>query len=296
MLIGSVVSGVIEVFIPTRVIDKIIQKNSFAAFSGAGLGFFIPVCECAIVPVVRRLLLKGVPVPGAIAFMLAAPTLNPIVIWSTSVAYSGDWFIVFSRVFFGFFIASFCAFFIGLFLKNNEALQTTHSLDDHGEHGQGCGCGHTHEHHGHTVGTDSQRVAFSKRLLSSIAHARDDFLLVGPFLVLGTFIAALIRSSIPLSAIESLADNAFMTIGSMMGFAFALNLCSEADAFIAATFAGIISLSGQMAFMVLGPMLDIKLLFMYKSVFTKKFIVLTTASVIVSVFVAMYFYQIIFNL
>jgi hypothetical protein len=128
---------------------------------------------------------------------------------------------------------------------------------------------------------------FGAKVISSLQHARDDFFDVAPFLVIGTLIAAIIRSTLPASVIEHLAENPVIETGSMMFLAFALNLCSEADAFIAASFMGIITLTGQMAFMVLGPMLDIKLLLMYRSVFNSKFIVALASVVVVLVFTVM---------
>lgn len=304
MLIGSVVSGIVEEFIPRSLIERLVLGNRFAVVTGtAALGFIFPVCECAIVPVVRRLLKKGVPLSAGIAFMLAAPIVNPVVIWSTAVAYQGQWLVVITRVLFGYGIACMAAIFVGTLFPTGTALLSTIA-----ESAGNCGCGHHHDHdectaasHSHAAshGTNGEHTCcahhkeprLSDRIVSSLRHARDDFFDVAPYLVIGTLIAALIRSSIPASAIQQLANRPVLSIGGMMGLAFALNLCSEADAFIAVSFSGIIGLAGQMAFMVLGPMLDIKLLLMYRSVFRKKFIVVLASVVLVLVFVYMLLFR-----
>jgi hypothetical protein len=290
MLIGSVVSGVVEEFVPRSLIERLVLGNRIAVVTGtAALGFIFPVCECAIVPVVRRLLKKGVPLSAGIAFMLAAPIVNPVVIWSTAVAYQGQWLVVIMRVLFGYGIACMAAVFVGNLFPAEQAL-----LSGIAESTGNCGCGHDHTRepecsHTHcaTPFVGNGPKGWVGRVISSLRHARDDFFDVAPYLVIGTLIAAIIRSSIPATAIELLADRPFLSIGGMMAFAFVLNLCSEADAFIAASFSGIIPLAGQMAFMVLGPMLDIKLLLMYRSVFRRRFIFVLATVIVIVVFAYM---------
>ncbi len=316
MLIGSIVSGVVEAFVPSGIIERLVLGNRYAVVAGsASMGLLFPVCECAIVPVARRLLKKGVPLSAGIAFMLAVPIVNPVVIWSTAVAYQGDWSVVLTRVFLGFGIATTAAIIMGRAFTEKQALlpgvfpaktekTCSHTHDQKHEHVYDHGHDHSHEHHhehehgpvcSHThQATQSEPKKsgmFLSRVISSLQHARDDFFDVAPFLVIGTLIAAIIRSTLPASVIEHLAENPVFETGSMMFLAFALNLCSEADAFIAASFMGIITLTGQMAFMVLGPMLDIKLLLMYRSVFNIKFIVSLASVVVLLVFAVMMLMQ-----
>ncbi len=295
MLIGSLVSGMVEEFVPRSLIEGLIRGNRFAVVTGAAaMGFIFPVCECAIVPVVRRLLKKGVPLSAGIAFMLAAPIVNPVVLWSTAVAYKVQWFVVIFRALFGYGIACMAAMFVGTFFKADQALISTVSVvpescnDQNHHHEHGPTCSHTHAT-AHPAHNNQNKLWY--RTLSSLRHARDDFFDVAPYLVVGTLLAAIIRSSIPVSTIQQLADRPVLSIVGMMGFAFVLNLCSEADAFIAASFKGIVVLSAQMAFMVLGPMLDLKLLLMYRSVFRKRFIITLVTIVTLLVLVSMLLYH-----
>jgi len=287
MLIGSLVSGVVEEFVPRSLVERLVLGNRIAVVAGAAaMGFIFPVCECAIVPVVRRLLKKGVPLTAGIAFMLAAPIVNPVVIWSTMVAYQGQLLVVVARVLFGYGIALMAAMFVGTAFSADRAL-----LRDTSQSEEGCGCGHSRgsrcTHSSGTACCAHSTQGSWRRAISSLRHARDDFFDVAPYLVIGTLVAAIIRSSIPASVVGQLADRPILSIGGMMGLAVALNLCSEADAFIAASFRGIVPLAAQMAFMVLGPMFDIKLLLMYRSVFRGKFIGVLAGTVIALVLVSM---------
>ena len=136
----------------------------------------------------------------------------------------------------------------------------------------------------------SRIIDFSlgNRLLSAINHGADDFLDVTQYLVMGAFIAGLLQTTISRSAFVELAASPVFAIPLMMVLAFVLNLCSEADAFIAASFRGILPISAQMAFMVLGPMLDIKLIIMYLGVFRKRTIVALSLSVVAAVLLVMF--------
>jgi uncharacterized membrane protein YraQ (UPF0718 family) len=127
-----------------------------------------------------------------------------------------------------------------------------------------------------------------------MAHAADDFADVAGYLVLGAFIAAVIQSSIDRSAFLVLGESSSLSVGAMMLLAVVLNLCSEADAFVAASFRLSVPMSAQMAFMVLGPMLDLKLVFMYFNLFRKRTILVLTIVTSAVVYVTM-LYQVVFE-
>jgi len=89
MLIGSLAGGIIEVFVPVPLVEKLFGRHRiWPIFATAGMGMIFPVCECAIIPVIRRLLGKGVPFGAAVAFLLGGPIVNPLVAASTAVAYN----------------------------------------------------------------------------------------------------------------------------------------------------------------------------------------------------------------
>lgn len=261
MLIGSLVSGIIEVFVSKDRISSLMPKKSWlAVFMGAGLGLIFPVCECAIVPVVRRFLRKGVPLSAAIAYLLGGPIVNPIVGASTYIAYGFSWEVMLTRLVFGYIIAVSVAVWIGLIFSEKQIL-----VDGTTDHDHGSGCCHHHSH---------SENRLTRKLNSVVLHAAEDFFDVIRFLIIGAFVAGLLQTFIPRQVVTQLVETPELSILVMMVLAMLLNLCSEADAFIAASFqsAGI-AFSGQMAFMLLGPMLDIKLILMYLGLFKKRVII-----------------------
>ena len=260
MLIGTLVGGVIEVFVPIAFIDRFFGKEKkYGVFLAGGLGLFFPTCECAIVPIVRRLIIKGISIPAAVCFMLSGPIVNIIVAWSTAVAYTYNWKMVCLRIGCGYIVAV----SIGLLLtrfSNPEKL----ILENVAELSfRQCGCSNE----------EFQKNRIWSKLFHAVGHAREDFLQVGKYLVIGAFIAAFIRTVTPVSSFGSLSASPWALIFVMMVMAMLMNLCSEADAFIAASFRWLIPGSAQLGFLVLGPMLDFKLMLMYLSVFRKRTIV-----------------------
>ncbi len=265
LFIGALAGGLLEVFVPESWFDRLLgSRPKRAIFIGAALGLVIPVCECVVVPVVRRLLKKGVPFSAAVAYLLGGPVVNSIVAASTAVAYAGDWRMVVLRLGCGYFVAVLAAFVVGIFFDGKSALLPLSNP------ALSCGCGCGSCCHGKGAG-------LFNRLKQAVRLSRDDFFEVGRYLVIGCFIASLMRSMISMETFQGLMAAPWLAVLLMMALAIILNVCSEADAFIAAGFRGSLPYSAQLAFMVLGPMLDIKLLLMYMTVFRKK-VIITLAS------------------
>ncbi len=273
VMLGSLIGGLIEVFVSRDRITALLPRNVTAAvFVAACMGIVLPVCECAIIPVTRRLLGKGVPFSVAVAYLIAGPIVNPLVAGSTAVAYSGDPIMpamVVTRLLCGFTIAVFVARLMDEVFPGRKALvpgaveNKLRSACDHG-----CGCGHEHDHaHDHEHAAPQK---LSKRCMTALEHGADDFLHVSQFLIIGAFVAALSQTVISREAFLSLAETPSASIGVMMLLAVVLNLCSEADAFVAASFRTSLPAAAQMAFLVLGPMLDLKLIAMYLSFVRKR--------------------------
>ena len=266
MLLGTLVGGIIEVFVPMELLDRYLGKEKrHSVFLAGGLGLFFPTCECAIVPIVRRLIIKGVSIPAAVCFMLSGPIVNIIVAWSTAVAYTYNWKMVFLRVFCGYTVAV----IIGLLLSRLSKPEKLVHENIAARSIRQCGC----------TSEGFQKNTLLSRLLHAIGHARHDFVDVGKYLIMGAFIAAFIRTTVPVTSLDSMAAAPGSMIFIMMLLAVVMNLCSEADAFIAASFRWIIPGSAQLGFLVLGPMLDLKLMMMYLSVFKKRTIVLLAVTI-----------------
>lgn len=275
MLIGSLAGGLIEVFVPVEWVERVFLHYRYGAVMVAGaLGLVLPVCECAVVPVIRRLLGKGVPFGAAIAFLLGGPIVNVLVAASTAVAYSFDWVVVVLRLGCGYVIAVTVGLLLGCWFNNDNGLASElRALPT--------GCGHEH------CGGGAPGQGLAAKCWHALGHASDDFFSVGFYLIIGTFIAAFARSVASIDLFTSLQATPWLAIALMMVMAVILNLCSEADAFIAAGFRGMLPASAQLAFMVLGPMFDLKLLLMYFGVFNKKAIVALVTAVLGGVFTVM---------
>ncbi len=284
MLIGTLIGGVIEVFVSKETVARLLpQRRLITFFMAAGLGIVFPVCECAIVPVVRRLLRKGLPLGAAIAFLLGGPIVNPIVAASTAVAYSFRWSVVIDRMLFGYLIAVTAGLVLDLAFTRKDALLLEIDPDTHHE-GNCCSddfaCTHNH--------TQTAPMSVAARVGHALRHAQDDFIDVTRFLIIGAFIAGILQTLIARQAVATVIGNPIASVLMMMALAFLLNLCSEADAFVAASFRSTsMPVSAQLAFMVLGPMLDIKLLLMYTRVFRKRFIIALAGVTSLLVFLVM---------
>jgi len=293
MMIGSLVGGFIEAFVSRERLASILpRKGWFTVCIAAGAGIVFPVCECAVVPVVRRLIGKGLPFSAAIAYLLGGPIVNPIVAASTALAYAFDWRIVILRLCLGYGIAVLIAMLMGKFFASAEAIKDNSRVLD--KNASACGChdhpleqtcntGYATSHHFPIISkqdnvslmcdcgcSQTTAASWAEKSTSAVNHAMDDFLAVGHYLIIGAFIAALAQTYIDRSSFLDLSEIPFLSVILMMALAILLNLCSEADAFIAASFQGLLSVPAQMAFMLTGPMFDLKLLLMYQNIFKRR--------------------------
>ncbi len=258
ILIGVIVSGIIQVYISEEMIAKLMPKNNILAILLASvMGAVIPACECGIIPIARRLIIKGVPIPAAVAFIITGPIINPIVLFSTYIAFGNSWSMVLHRGL----LAILVSVIIGIFLKftvRESPLKTTDS--------------HTPHYH-----------SFSEKISAMLKHSIDEFFSVGKYLVAGSFIAALVQTTIKTSTLVSIGDGNISSHVVMMGLAYVLSLCSQADAFIAASFRGSFSTSSILAFLLFGPMLDIKNTMMLLSTFKGRFVAVLCAAITITV-------------
>ena len=261
ILIGVILSGIIQMFVSEEMIARIMPKNRFlAVLFGALAGVLFPACECGIIPITRRLLLKGVPLHAGVAFMLTAPIINPIVLFSTYIAFGNRWSVVFYRG--GLALA--VSLIIGVILcyqfKDNQLLKPDEP-------------GHHHHHHGTLL----------QKLGGTLRHAIDEFFSVGKYLIIGAFIAAAMQTYVKTSTLLAIGQNDVSSSLVMMGLAFVLSLCSEVDAFIASSFSSTFSLGSLIAFLVFGAMVDIKNLLMMLAAFKKRFVFLLITYIVVIV-------------
>jgi uncharacterized membrane protein YraQ (UPF0718 family) len=274
MLLGAAIGGFIEVFVSKTVITRIVPARPLPAILlAAGLGLVFPVCECAIVPVVRRLFSKGLPLGAGIAFLLGGPIVNPLVALSTAVAYGNDPAIAGYRLASGYLIAVVMGLLIDRLFSRKTALvespeENTRPADD--------GCSQLPSSPGIII-----------QIRRALRHGASDFIDVGRFLVFGAFVAGVLQALVARGGLVGLSGSLPLSVLAMMTLALLLSLCSEADAFVAASFRTTLPLTAQMAFMVLGPMLDLKLVAMYFRVFKIRLILVMSLLTVVTVFLCM---------
>lgn len=266
MLIGVLVSSAMHIFVPDQWLVKVFPtKYGLGFLTALFAGLFFPVCECAIVPLMTRLVKKGVSVPIAITFMLFAPIINPIVLISTYYAFPGQPEVVLYRVLFGAIVA--VTIGLVLSLRGNQLS----FLKDESSFTMVCSCGHHHEAQGELALKKSLR--FIKNMKKMLLHGGDEFFGVGKYLVIGAFITSLIQTLLPKTLLEAVGMSPTLSLVLMMTAAFLFSACSTSDAFIARSFLSNFSLGSIMGFLVFGPMMDIKNLLMLLSNFKRSFVI-----------------------
>ncbi|WP_419786179.1 permease [Pseudodesulfovibrio sp.] len=269
LLLGSLIGALIEVLVSEQALLRLIPKNGLGQVAvGVFAGMLLPTCECGIVPVARRLLLKNVPPRAAIPYMMAAPVVNPVVIASTLFAFQGDLKITALRLL----LVLIPAVALGLALgdasaadilrqrpadlkKYNEA-EAAHLPLDH-DHGPGCACGCS-GHHSH-----------GNKWLAILRHTATEFLSMARFLVFGGIVAAAFKTFLPPEILAAFTGSPALAIAGLMLLAVLLSICSEADAFVAASFTAF-PVMAKVAFLSVGAMVDLKLIPLFFAVFRRR--------------------------
>lgn len=270
LLAGALLSALMEHFLSPERVQALAPKSLPLQLAlGACAGLIIPTCECGVVPIVRRLIAKGAPPSVAITYMLTAPVINPVVLLSTWVAFRGDASVVLLRVI----MILAPALVMGAMASRIPVERLLRSNSST----KGCSCcHHDHDHHHEHTHEHTQKTS---KFLDILRHTASEYAGMGVYLIVGAMAAAAFKTFAPQQLLTTLSDSPFLAIGGMMLLAIVLSICSEADAFVATSFAGM-PVSSQLGFMAIGPMVDIKLIAMFLAVFHRRF---TLALVVVPV-------------
>jgi hypothetical protein len=292
IVLGALIAGFLEELVPQEWVARIIPRSRVLAIAIGGLlGILFPMCECGIIPVMRRLLRKGVPLSCCVCYMLAGPIINVVVMLSTYVAFSGmenatdssgqltyqigGLGMMSLRMGLGFLVAFGTSLVVEWqHRKYGNNLLAAGALPDIKAAERGSA----------ENGGEVSRGSFIERLGSISETALHDFVDITVYLILGALLAALSRMLIPHALVEEWSrTQPVFAILLMMALAIVLCLCSEADAFVAASFIALRP-AAKVAFLVLGPMLDFKLYMMYTRVFRPRLIFTIITSVVIQVF------------
>jgi uncharacterized protein len=266
LMAGVLVSSVIHLYVTPETVQRLAPRNPLAAaLAGSLLGLAFPVCECGSIPATRRLLRKGASIPAGIAFALAAPVINPIVLIATFVAF-GSWQMVAWRAGLTIVIAVIVALVIGvtprrdLVLARGVDAQDDHSACDH-EHGA---CDHDHDQSG------APQDALSRVL----GHASSEFFEMNRYLVAGAMLAAALQTLVPQQSLMALGSGPLLSVLVMIALAVLLSICSTVDSFIALAFVNTFTPGAIIAFLVFGPMIDIKSTLLLTTTFRRRAVAL----------------------
>lgn len=269
VLVGSLISGLIAAFVPSRMITRFLPKNPFLATLVSGLlGLIFPVCECGVVPVVRRLLDKGLPLYCGMTYMLASPIVNPLVAISTYAAFRAQQpgLNTVVRLISGYLVAVVVGLVVSrlnparliggqVVATRTGRRRTTLSIAAMPD-----------------APDASRGVSVGQRLIGAVQLASDDFIDTAIYFMIGAAVASVFNTAVDQRIILPLASSPILSVVAMMVIAGILTLCSSSDAFIAATFTSF-PIPARMAFLIFGPMFNFKLPFLYSSLLKKRAVV-----------------------
>ena len=243
LVLGVLLSAALTAFVPPSFFARVLPRNPVLAVPAASVsGAVLPGCECASVPVSAALMSRGVTPAAALAFLLSAPAINPVVLTSTAVAFPGKPMVVVARA------AASMLVSVGLgwlFLVRGRGATWLRPPAQR-----------------HAAGTGRFEV-----FRSSMLH---DFLHAGGFLVIGAAVAATLNAFVPRPWLDQVAGNLFVSVALLGLLAVVVAICSEADAFVAASLTQF-SMTARLAFMVVGPVVDVKLIALQSGTFGPRF-------------------------
>src|SRR5215210_7167789 len=287
VVLGALVSALIRVLGPTQRLIQLLPKRPLLRRLSISLfGTFMPVCECGNVPVARGLVIRGLSVAESTTFLLAAPIINPVTLLATSQAFPLDPSIVWIRMAGGLLIANLVGGLIALYKDQMELVskgfyntlcqveaadelhhhEHNHKHHDHDQH---------HEHHGdHDHHHASNR--WWDRWQEGIVIFRDEVSLMLKVLCLGALIAGATQVFVPRDVLTSLGSDPFLSILAMIALAFIISICANVDAFFALAYSNTFTIGSIVAFLVFGPMIDIKMLTMMRTTYKVRLLAMIT--------------------
>lgn len=265
LLLGSIISSVIETYVSNEIIEKMIPKNPIlGSLVGVVLGFFIPACDCAVIPVTKRLMKKKVPINVCVSFMLASPIINPVVLLSTFYAfYKSTPNLFWYRLLFGILIALIIGIIMGIAFRNEDVIKDNDNYE----------CHHIHKH------------GFKSDLISIIKHSTYDLFEVVKYLMLGALLCSVIQVLLPRSILVMFNNNPGLAILALMIFAYLISLCSTSDSFVGKSLASSFGKSSILAYLLLGPMIDIKNTIVLAGNYKKEFVATLVLLIFIVVFI-----------
>lgn len=249
--LGVVLSIVVQVWLPPGVLERWMPRRAWARRAVLSLlGMFIPVCECGNVPFARGLMMRGFSVPDTLAFLIAAPIVNPIVIITTHAAFGFSDGILVARLVGGFVVANLIAWLYSRHPDPDSLLTGRFRMTCDRQHAQD--------------EADAGHHRFRRTLAQFVVELRA----VMPALVIGSALAGAVQVLIPREALLAIGSNPALSIVAMMALAMVVSICSNVDSFFALSFASTFTPGSIVAFLLVGPLVDVKMLALLRTTFT----------------------------
>ena len=262
VILGVVLSIIVQVWVPPGAIERWMPRAPWARRAVLSLlGMFIPVCECGNVPFARGLLMRGFGVSDTLTFLVAAPIVNPIVIISTHAAFGFSDSILVARLIGGFLVANLLGWLYSRH-PDPDKLLTERFLET-------CEI------------VVQERGGRGRRTLAQLVV---ELRSVMPALIIGSLIAGAVQVLIPRSALLAIGSDPALSIAAMMLLAIVVSLCSNVDAFFALSFASTFTPGSLVAFLVVGPIIDLKMMALLRTTFSTRVLVGMTVVVVLFAF------------
>lgn len=280
LLIGVLIASLARWFSPGgQWLRRLPSHPVLGPLTGAALGFALPACECGNVPVARRLLVGGAPVGTALGFLFAAPVLNPIVIASTWAAFPGQPWLLLARPLGAVVVA--LALALLLRLLPEKALLRADLLEER-RLNQPLASVSLLERRTGVIGLPADTPPLMPNAASTtwrevLQHGSREFLNLALLLVAGCAVAALVQALLPRQWLLAVGGAPTLSVLALMGLSLVLSVCSSVDAFLALGFAAQITPGALLAFLLLGPVIDIKLVGLLSLLFRPRGLLLTAA-------------------
>ncbi|WP_454149715.1 permease [Microbacterium lacticum] len=255
VILGVLLSIVVQVWVPPGMIERWMPRRAWARRMALSLlGMFVPVCECGNVPFARGLMMRGFTGPETLTFLIAAPIVNPIVIITTHQAFGFDDGILVARLLGGFAVANLIGW---LYSKHPDpdALVTERFAAT---------C---------AIANDPDATAPTDRGRRSLAQFVVELRAVMPALIIGSALAGAVQVLVPRSALLAIGSNPALSIVAMIALAMIVSICSNVDSFFALSFASTFTPGSIVAFLLVGPLVDVKMLALLRTTFRTKVLV-----------------------
>lgn len=259
LVLGALLASAVNTYVPPHTFDRILPDRPLLRRGALSLlGFLFPVCECGNVPLSRSLMVQGLKPSEAVTFLLAAPVLNPVTIWSTWAAFGYDGSIVVSRVAATLLIANIIGYILSFKNKEQDFLTSGFKATCRSD----------------TRSTSSRGDKYKIAKFSSIFR-HEAFIMI-KMLAFGALVAGIIQTFVPRDLLVSIGSNVVLSILAMLLLAFVVSICANVDAFFALSFAGTFTAGSIVSFLVFGPMIDIKMLALLKTTFKNELLITIT--------------------